>query len=138
MSVWTSKVGDVARKNVVSATADATLAEAARLMYTKGTGSVVVVSPEGKVIGIFTERDLSRVVADRVSYDSKLGDLMTKDPVTIRDDEPVTKAVELLSTRKIRHLPVVDREGKLVGIITARDIVDITERYLASTGFVSE
>ena len=138
MSVWTSKVGDVARKDVISVGPNATIADVARLMYASSSGSVVVVSPEGKVIGIFTEKDLSRVVSNRVSYDAMVGDYMTKNPVTVYADEPVTKAVETMSTHRVRHLPVVDRDGRLVGIVTARDIVDLTERYLAATGYSVE
>ena len=137
-SPWTSKVGDVARKDVASLGPDATIREAAALMSSKGTGSVVVVTPEGVVIGIFTERDLARVVGEGVSYDTKLGSVMTRNPVTVRSDEPLIRALELMSERKIRHLPVVDSSGRLVGIITARDIVDITQKYLASMGYVPE
>ncbi len=138
MSVWSTKVGDVARKDVVTISPDRTIRDAAASMYSSEIGSVVVVSPEGVAIGIFTERDLARVVSQGVPYDSQVGSVMTRSPVTIKASEPLSKALELMSERRIRHLPVVDDNGRVVGIITARDIVNITERYLLSAGYSGE
>ncbi len=137
-SPWTSKVSDVARKDVVSLTPNATIRDAARAMYDSGTGSVVITTAEGVVIGIFTERDLARVVAQGLEHSTQLGSVMTKNPVTVKASDPLLKALEVMAERKIRHLPVVDDSGKLVGILTSRDIVDITEKYLASMGYVPE
>ena len=138
MSVWNTKVGDVARKDVVTISPDRSIKEAASYMYSNDIGSVVVVSPEGVVIGIFTERDLSRVVSQGVPYDTPVGNVMTRSPVTIKASEPLSKAVELMNEKNIRHLPVVDESGRLVGIITTRDVTALTEKYLLSTGYYGE
>lgn len=138
MSVWNMKVGDVARKDVVTISPDRSIKEAASYMYSNGIGSVVVVSPEGVVIGIFTERDLSRVVSQGVPYDTPVGNVMTRSPVTIKASEPLSKAIELMNEKNIRHLPVVDESGRVVGIITTRDVTAITEKYLLSTGYYGE
>jgi len=138
LSAWTAQVGDVARKDVATVFPNQTVKEAAALMYRTGTGSVVVITPERTVIGIFTERDLTRVVAEGLPHETQVGSVMTKNPVTVKSTEPLSKAIELMAEKKVRHLPVVDSEGRLVGIITSRDVVDLTERYLASAGYVTE
>ena len=138
MSVWNTKVGDVARKDVVTISPDRSIKEAASYMYSNDIGSVVVVSPEGVVIGIFTERDLSRVVSQGVPYDTPVGNVMTRSPVTIKASEPLSKAIELMNEKNIRHLPVVDESGRVVGIITTRDVTALTEKYLLSTGYYGE
>ncbi len=138
MSVWGNRVGDVARKDVVTISPDRPVKEAASYMYSSGVGGVVVVSPEGVVIGIFTERDLTRVVSQGIPYDTPIGSVMTRSPVTIRADEPISKAIELMTEKNVRHLPVVDDNGRVVGIITTRDVTDLTQKYLLSAGYSGE
>ncbi|MGC9071229.1 MAG: CBS domain-containing protein [Acidilobus sp.] len=128
----------MARKDVVTLSPDKSVRDAAAAMYSSGTGSVVITSPEGIVIGIFTERDLARVVSQGVPYDTQVGNVMTKTPITVKSSEPLSRALELMSEKKIRHLPIVDESNRLVGILTARDVVDLTEKYLAAAGYSGE
>ena len=53
---------------------------------------------------------------------ARVRDFMTKDPVTLRDDDLLRQAVEIVMVRRIRHIPVLDRGGRLVGIVTDRDV----------------
>ncbi|MGC9210393.1 MAG: CBS domain-containing protein [Acidilobus sp.] len=138
MSFWSKKVGEVARKEVVTLSPEKSVRDAATAMYSSGIGSVVITSPEGVVIGIFTERDLTRVVSQGVPYDTQLGAVMTRSPVVIKSSEPLSRAVELMAERNIRHLPVVDENNRVIGILTARDVVDLTQKYLASAAYSSE
>jgi Predicted signal-transduction protein containing cAMP-binding and CBS domains len=112
--------------------------EAIRLMHKEGVGSVVIVSPEGRVLGIFTERDLVKLVGEGKPLTSKIGDVMTRDPVTVFEDDAITKAVTIMAERRIRHLPVTDREGRLKGVISARDIATAFGKYLEELGEISE
>jgi CBS domain-containing protein len=96
--------------------------EAAQQMNTHRIGSLVVTEGE-QVLGIFTERDiLTRVVAaQRDPVRTTVGELMTTPVMSCQLQTPIAECKQLMSTRRIRHLPVVEG-GKLTGIITSGDI----------------
>jgi CBS domain-containing protein len=100
-------------------------------MYEKRVGSVVVVDDEGKPIGIVTERDMVYVVARALAPDTPVWMVMTENPVVINENALVTEAMEKMRVQNIRHLPVVNAEGKLVGMISFRDIMDFTAVLLS-------
>jgi CBS domain-containing protein len=102
-------------------------------MYEKKIGSVVVVDDEGKPIGIVTERDMVYVVARALAPDTPVWMVMTEDPIVINENALVTEAMEKMRVQNIRHLPVVNAEGKLVGMISFRDIVDFTAVLMSLT-----
>lgn len=133
-----TRVSELIKRAPVVVQPTVTVEEAVKLMYKEGVGSVVIVSPEGNVIGIFTERDLVRLIGEGKPLTVRIGDVMTKNPVTIYEDEAITKAVTLMAERRIRHLPVLDRTGRLKGVISARDIASIFGRYLEELGEISE
>jgi len=132
------KVSELVRRAPITVTPLATVEEAIKLMHREGVGSVVVVSPEGKVLGIFTERDLVRLIGEGKPLTTKIGDVMTRDPVTVYEDDTVTKAVMLMAEKRIRHLPIVDREGRLKGVISVRDVASVLARYKEELEEVSE
>lgn len=115
-------VKDIMTENVVTIDADKTIFEAAELMSEKSIGCLVVTENTSPV-GIITERDfVKRIVAKRTSFDTKVADIMTKTLVTIDPDSSIKEAARLMSSRKIRRLPVL-KQGKLVGIVVATDFV---------------
>ena len=98
-----------------------TVREAARLMKERHVGAVMIVE-DGKLAGIFTERDvLFRVVAeDRDARTTSLADVMTRNPRTVHPDKPFPDALHLMYEGGFRHVPVVE-DGRPVGVISARD-----------------
>ncbi|MBL8834933.1 MAG: CBS domain-containing protein [Alphaproteobacteria bacterium] len=96
--------------------------DAAATMAERRIGAVLVVE-DGRLLGIFTERDVvTRVVATSRDPDTTtLGEVMTADPDTIGPDDSVALALERMSEAGYRHLPVVDR-ARLVGIVSIRDL----------------
>jgi len=116
----------LARKgtDVVSIQPTATVLEAARLMNDRGVGGVVVVDEANSLLGIFTERDiLRRVVAAGLPPEStKVADVFTRDIVTCTPDMNVEEIGSIMSTRRVRHLPVVDVTG-LHGVVTIGDLL---------------
>ena len=102
-------------------------------MRAENVGSVLVVNPSGKLIGVFTERDVLNRVACSVEVlgDAKLGDYMTRNPVTLQFGDLIAHALNLMSTYGFRHIPVVDALGAPVGVISFRDVVNFIERYFA-------
>lgn len=95
-----------------------------RDMLSLHVGSLVVVDEGGAVIGIMTERDLLRNIAKRgASWENSLvGDVMSRDVVLTHSEETVDQVMELMTERRVRHLPVVDG-GKLVGMLSMGDII---------------
>ncbi len=113
-------VRDVMRRSLVKASPEDTVRVAVNLMASNRVGSVLVVD-NGGLVGIFTERDLVYHLHRGGSLDDPLRDVMTRSPITVREDESLWKALLLMVEHGIRHLPVVDREGRLAGVVSVRD-----------------
>jgi len=96
---------------------DISLVDVARIMSSKGIGSLLLVS-NGKIKGIVTESDLLRNFGKR----KRISQVMSKSIISIVSDESVEEALELMRDNKIKRLPVVDVKNKLVGIISMTDI----------------
>ena len=98
-----------------------TIGEAAQKMVDEGVSSVVV-SDFGRLIGILTERDLTRAVAGRThSSEARVREWMTSDPITVTESTPVEEAARTMLEQGFRHLPVV-QDDRPVGIVSIRDI----------------
>jgi CBS domain-containing protein len=119
-----TKVRDIMMKDLVTAKEDVSIEKAVKMLYTRHVGSVIVTDSEKKCIGIFTERDAIRVVAQKISLKTLLKEVMTKKVVTIPEDVSFAEARKKMISRGIRHLPVVNEEGKLVGLLAIRRVLD--------------
>ncbi len=108
-------------QELVTAPGGATVAEAARLMRERAVGAVMVLD-EGKLVGVFTERDaLFRVVAEsRDVQTTRLSEVMTRHPRTVSPDMAFSDALHIMHEGGFRHVPVV-RDGRPVGMISCRD-----------------
>ena len=115
----------LARKGtaVVSVEPGQTVLDAAHIMNEKGIGGVVVME-DGKLVGIFTERDIMRrvVAAKRDPATTLISDVMTTECLTILPDVQIAVCRAMMSTRRIRHLPIV-HDGGLIGMVTSGDIL---------------
>jgi CBS domain-containing protein len=127
------RVADIMVKEVVTAKKHDKIRDVAISMYEKRVGSVVVVDDEGKPIGIVTERDMVYVVAQALAPDTPVWMVMTENPVVINENALVTEAIEKMRLQNVRHLPVVNDEGKLVGMISFRDIMDFVAVMMSLT-----
>ncbi len=114
----------IAKQKVLTATAEITVTDAARLMKKKSVGAVMVVKDNGRLAGIFTERDaLFRVLAEgRDPKTTRLSDVMTAQPQTITPEKPFGHALLMMYESGFRHVPVVE-DGKPVGMVSARDVL---------------
>jgi CBS domain-containing protein len=113
---------------LVTAKPDEKVIDAVEKMAKYKVGSVVIID-DGKVLGIITERDIINLVASKKDLNEKLEFYMTKAPITIYFDENLEKAIQIMKEKNIRHLPIVNKEGKLIGMISSRDIIRVSLEY---------
>jgi len=91
-------------------------------MLEEGIGSVAVCEGE-RLVGIFTERDVLRLAGEGPDFaEVRVGDVMTRNPVTLAPDVDVLDAARLMGERKVRHLPVLEGEN-LLGIVGIREVM---------------
>lgn len=120
-------LGELMTRNLLEVAPEDTLGMAAEVMVERGVGSAVV-SDYGRLIGILTERDLLRAVAGRVhSSEARVREWMTKDPITATTSTDLEEAARTMLEHGFRHLPVLE-DGRAVGIVSIRDVVDWTVR----------
>ena len=100
-----------------------TVRQALQLMADKNIGAIVI-KDQDKLIGIFSERDYARkvVLKGKNSTDTKLAEFMSKEVITISSDMQIDACMQLMTDKRVRHLPVVDN-GKSIGIISIGDVV---------------
>jgi CBS domain-containing protein len=102
-----------------------TAREAAELMRSKDVGSLPVVEGD-RLVGMITDRDLAlRLVGEGRSADTPVGELASKDVVTIDPQQEVVEAARLMAEHQLRRLPVCEEDGRLVGILAQADVAQI-------------
>jgi CBS domain-containing protein len=111
-------------EDVVTAKLNITIKDAVRTLHEKHVGSIVITDDNQKCVGIFTERDAVRIIANEVPLDTTIGQVMTKNVVTIGEEASLEEARRLVISHRIRHLPVVDRKGELTGLLSVRKLLD--------------
>ncbi len=121
----------VSNQTLASLPPSATVRDAARVMTERHIGAILV-AVDGRLQGIFTERDvLARVVAVGLDPDDTvLGGVMTPNPDTVAPNDTALEALRKMSERGYRHLPVVDSD-RLVGIVSIRDLYAAVNHELA-------
>lgn len=109
---------------VFTASPDETVNAVASELHARRVGAVVVVGGQGEVVGIVSERDIVRVVAEHGAgcLDSRIEICMTRDVIFATPGETVDSLLSRMTDRRIRHLPVV-RDGRLAGIVSIGDLV---------------
>ena len=117
---------DAARKNPVTIARHHTVTEAAGIMDRMAVGALVVVEPDGRPVGIVTDRDLVvRAVARRLGPDARIDAVMSTDLVTLAPDADLRDAFAVFDAQAIRRLPLVAGD-RLVGMVTTDDLfVDV-------------
>lgn len=103
---------------------DATVFEALALMAEKDIGALVVVEKD-LVAGIFSERDYARkiVLLGKTSRETLVRDIMTGEVICVTPRQSADKCMAIMTDKRIRHLPVLDDDGRLVGVISIGDVV---------------
>ena len=111
-------------EDVVTSKPDITAKDAIRILQEKHVGSIVITDENQKCVGIFTERDAIRIVANDVPLDMPVDQVMTKNVVTIGEEASLDEARRIIVSHGIRHLPVVNSKQELVGLLAVRRLHD--------------
>ena len=108
---------------VWTVSSDSTVYDALQEMADKNVGALLVVEDD-KLVGVFSERDYARkvILHGKASKDTLVKEIMSTEMFWVRPDETVAGCMELMTNKRIRHLPVLD-EGRLVGVISIGDVV---------------
>src|SRR6202162_4439822 len=112
------------RDSVVTIEPTADLTAAAKLLAEQRIGAVVILGADHRIIGILSERDIVRALAERgpAALHELVGQVMTRDVKTCSEDDTIESLMGHMTTGKFRHMPVVE-QGKLVGIVSIGDVV---------------
>ncbi len=144
----TAKVADVMTRNVIAVREAATFKEIAAKLRDEHISAFPVIDDDSKVIGVVSEGDLiakEAAAGDGQAYTGPLagllrrheldkargvtaGELMSKPPMTIGLEDPVAEAAQVMYDHRIKRLPVVDAEGRLVGIVSRTDVLSVFSR----------
>ena len=119
------KSREIMTSNPVACRADDPIVSVADTMRKEDIGSMPVVDPsEQRLVGMVTDRDIvvKIVAAGGDLRSAKVKDAMTSNPVSVREDDDMDEAVQVMSKRQVRRVPVVDASGKLTGIVSQADI----------------
>lgn len=101
---------------------DDTIRAVLRLLREARTGAAMVCAG-GRLLGVFTERDALRLLADGSNLDAPVSQVMIRNPVTLRSSDTVAHAISLMSAGGFRRLPIVDGEGKVQGVVKVSGIL---------------
>jgi Predicted transcriptional regulator, contains C-terminal CBS domains len=127
------KVGAFVKRPPLTATQEATLFDVVKIMATHNIGLVAVVDEAGRPLGMVSERDVIRALARGVQLSAEAIEVGTRENLlTAKADEDVYSAIKKMRERGTRHILVVDDAGKLVGVISIRDLIE--DRALKSIG----
>jgi CBS domain-containing protein len=118
-------VARICLREVDLAEASESVLEAARRMRERRVGTLVIVDDAGQPVGLLTDRDLAlRVVAAGGDPGAiSVGDVMTAHPRTVSESTPIESALSLMCSGSFRRLPVINDDGKLVGIVSLDDVL---------------
>ncbi len=107
---------------------DALASDAIAAMCEKNYGSVIIIDPDEKVIGVFTERDVMKKLVNGhlVPDETRLSEVMTTNPRLAHEDDDVVDWLRIMSNERFRRLPVVDSEGRIKAVFTQGDFVSYT------------
>jgi CBS domain-containing protein len=118
---------EIMTRSVKTASRETNLRDAARLMREEDVGSIPVVE-NGRLVGIVTDRDIVvRAIAEGKNSEASIGEIMTNEIFSVRENDFVFTAIRLMGDKQIRRIPVVGDAGELAGIIAMADVALETE-----------
>jgi len=123
-------------EKMITASRDASLADAIAELKGENADLLAVIDEAGKLTGVFTGRDVLSKVACQIEdlRRAKLADYMTADVAVLQAGATIADALDVMSTRKARHIPIVDGEGRPEGVISFRSVIRYVQTHLDANG----
>ena len=120
------KTGDLCKRQVVTATPDASLCDVSKLMRANHVGSIVIVDGTRKPVGIITDRDIvvEVVAAELDPKTVRVEEVMTRHPTLALESDDATWSLKVMRDRGVRRLPVMNDAGELAGIVALDDLLE--------------
>ena len=133
-------VGRICVRDVDLADPSESVVHAAERMNQRAVGTLVVLDGDSQPVGIVTDRDLvERVLATRRNaYTTTVGEVMSANPKTVAEEESIEAALALMRSSRIRRLPVTNREGQLVGLLSLDDVLMLLAEEFTQVGRLLE
>jgi len=127
----------VRNQNPLTLLPSASVQDACKLMHARRVGAVLITDAKGRLVGIFTGRDCVRFLTKgRDSTQTPLKDVMTRKPVTMEPGRTAIEALRLMRDGGFRHVPIVDADGKVTGVVSYGDFRGLElDRMDEETGY---
>lgn len=118
-------VGDIIQRPLVTIPSGTTMLDAAKLMVENNMGLLVICDTRDKtkLAGVVSERDIMKAIASGKKLTAPIGEVSTKQVITVKASSEVAEAAKAMNKHRIRHVVVVDEQGKLIGVVSMRDLV---------------
>src|SRR4051794_11775669 len=124
------QVTDVMATQVISVAPDTEIRDAARRMVDAEVGAAIVLDPAAELIGVITERDLLRCLSEGITGSVTVEERMTRHVLTAAPATELAEALALMVSGHFRHLPVVNDDGHVIGVVSMRDLMAYTSLRL--------
>jgi CBS domain-containing protein len=133
-------IGRICQREVDIADSKEVARAAARRMATRCVGTLVVLDASKHPVGILTDRDLAvRVLAEGLNPDTTpVADVMTRHPATVNEHSPIEDVLALMRSKSVRRMPVVDKQGRLVGLVSVDDVLALLAEEFRHLGKLLE
>ncbi len=121
------KIGEIINPRLIQAPPDISIKQAVEMMR-ENRSAYILVAEARRVVGVFTESDVVRKILGRdVDWSRPIRDFMTTDPLVLRQDDTVGRAVDMMAENDFYHIPLVNEKQELVNVLSVRTLV----RWLA-------
>jgi MHS family proline/betaine transporter-like MFS transporter len=116
------RLNELVRRKPITISGEATIYDVVKIMAEQNIGFLVVVD-NGRMVGVLSERDVVRSLAERGNLSLKVSDICKRDIITLQADATLEEAAEKMGKHGIRHIVVVNKSGELIGVVSVRDLI---------------
>jgi CBS domain-containing protein len=116
------RLKELVRRKPITISGEATIHDVVKIMAEQNIGFLVVVE-NGRMVGVLSERDVVRSLAERGNLSVKVSDICKRDIITLQEDATLEEAAEKMGKHGIRHVVDVNKSGELIGVVSVRDLI---------------
>jgi MHS family proline/betaine transporter-like MFS transporter len=116
------RLNELVRRKPITISGEATIYDVVKIMAEQNIGFLVVVE-NGRMVGVLSERDVVRSLAERGNLSVKVSDICKRDIIMLQEDATLEEAAEKMGKHGIRHIVVVNKSGELIGVVSVRDLI---------------